>query len=117
LDWDALVNKDGHVVVRVRKDVLTSDEAIVGVLSHEMHELTSVKELVDENGGLSARDIHGLVAPGRRTTLHDQAWDVADLRVRIMREPAGSAERQALEQRLNALEERLRTANLEGGTR
>jgi len=113
LEWDRLLDADGNVVVRVQKGVFASDEAIVGVLSHEAHELNSLKAMVDEADGLPARDIRALIIPDGRKNLHDQAWDVADLRVRVMRAPPGSAERQALAQRLASCEARMREGNLE----
>jgi hypothetical protein len=115
LSWDRILNREGHVVVRIRSDVLDSDEAIVGVLQHEVHELASLREMMDEADGLTAREIAVSVAPRRAGNLHDQAWDIADLRVQVMRAAPGSSERRALEERMERFEDNLRARNLGGG--
>ena len=81
--------EDG-VVVRVRPDVMESDEAIVGVLRHEWYELENLARL-NEESVMTKRDVNTHTIQKVRGNLHDQAWDVADLEVRIMRERPGSA--------------------------
>jgi hypothetical protein len=75
---------DGVVAVRVDPSVFTSDEAIVGVLAHESHELTSLRAMLEQNGPMSWREINSKIAPPD-DNLHGQAWDVADARVLAMR--------------------------------
>lgn len=42
------------------------------------------------------RDVRAHTAPGKEHNLHDQAWDIADLEVFIMRERPGSAKQTEL---------------------
>lgn len=93
LAWGDLA-PDGVVVVRVHPNVLKSDEKIVGVLEHEIWELTQLRARVESHGMLSAEDVRRMIDPTRPTNLHGQAWDIADLRVLAMREtdPAKKAQ-------------------------
>lgn len=86
---------DEGVVVRLRPEVLESDEAIVGVLRHECYELENLARLNEETT-MTKRDVNAHTTQRVRGNLHDQAWDVADLEVRIMRERPGSAKHDEL---------------------
>jgi len=85
--WEEFYDKDlDELVVRVSDSVFQSDEAIVAVLSHEMHELNELRRIFEESGGaISMQRLHNLINPGIAKNLHDQAWDVADRLVLAMR--------------------------------
>lgn len=87
--WEDLHNRFEEVAVKLSKDILDSDEAIVAVIAHEMHELNSLRRIMDESGGaIRAERLHNLISPGIKGNLHDQAWDVADEMVAKMRKGA-----------------------------
>jgi len=73
--------------VSLSDEILSSDEAIVAVVAHEMHEVVGLRRLFEArgDGGMTVRELTYLVAPGRKGNLHDQAWDVADRLVVAMR--------------------------------
>ncbi len=77
------------MVVRIRPEVLESDEAIVSTLRHEAHELENLEKLLSEND-LTNSDVTSHIKARGGDNLHGQAWDVADLEVLIMRERPGS---------------------------
>jgi hypothetical protein len=83
--WSALVHdRTGKVPFRIWSGLLKSDEAIVAGLSHEMHELQSLRPILQSDGML-IDDLIANTEPGRPGNLHDQAWDVADANVDRMR--------------------------------
>ena len=83
--WSDLVhNLTSKVPIRVWSGILASDEAIVAVLAHEMHELLTLRPDL-EGDGLSIDDLIRHTEPGRPGNLHCQAWDVADGMVDKMR--------------------------------
>ena len=90
------------VVVRVRPDVLESDEAIVGVLRHETYELENLARKL-ETTSMTNADVRSHTGEKRGQNLHGQAWDVADLEVHIMRETPGSAKHAQLLGRRDAM--------------
>ena len=71
--------------MKVSKDILDSDEAIVAVVAHEMHELNSLRKIFEERQTLPAEELGRLINPGHKGNLHDQAWDIADQLVGRMR--------------------------------
>lgn len=80
-----------EIIVHVHSSVFESDEAIVAVLAHDMHEINGLRKIFEERGGyVRAGDLHRLINPGIKGNLHDQAWDVADGLVRRMRQQRGS---------------------------
>jgi hypothetical protein len=85
--WEEFYDKDlDELVVRVSDSVFQSDEAIVAVLSHEMHELNELRRIFEGSGGaISMQRVHNLINPGIAKNLHEQAWDVADKLVLAMR--------------------------------
>jgi Domain of unknown function (DUF4157) len=86
--WEQFYNRFEQIPVRLSDEVLKSDEAIVAVMGHEMHELNSLRELFEKAGGrMRARRLHDLIREGVPGNLHDQAWDVADDLVSRMRKP------------------------------
>lgn len=72
------------VPFRIWSGLLKSDEAIVAVLAHEMHEINYLRPLL-ELGEISIDDLVLHTEPGRPGNLHDEAWDVADRIVDKMR--------------------------------
>jgi hypothetical protein len=89
--WEDFYNKDlDQLLVRIEQSVFQSDEAIVAVLGHEMHELNNLRYLFEASGGaMTYRRLHYLISPGIKGNLHDQAWDVADRLVAEMRKARG----------------------------
>lgn len=87
--WSDLVNSfTKKVPVALHPDILSSDEEIVGVLGHEMHELNSLREefAAWPGGRMPVREFHDLIRPGLTGNLHDEAWDIGSALVRKMRE-------------------------------
>lgn len=86
ITWEEFYNRFEQIPVRLNPEVLNSDEAIVAVMGHEMHELNSLRRLFEESGGqMTAGRLHNLIREGVPGNLHDQAWDVADELVSKMR--------------------------------
>jgi hypothetical protein len=83
--WESLQNRFGQVPVRVRAEVLESDEQIVAVFAHEMHEINSLRRLFEEGGSMTGGQLGRLINQGIKGNLHDQAWDAADAAVRRLR--------------------------------
>lgn len=98
------------VVVRVSPDVLRSDEAIVGVIRHEMYEIENLARMV-EDGYLTNADVTDHVRARNGQNLHGQAWDVADLEVLAMREKPGTPHHDQLIARQKMLLERFDAKN------
>jgi uncharacterized Zn-binding protein involved in type VI secretion len=93
VEWPEFYNRFDQIPVRVSDEILDSDEAIVAVLGHEMHELNGLRKLFDENGGqMPASQLHRAIAPGFKGNLHDEAWDVADDLVNKMRAEGGGTQ-------------------------
>jgi hypothetical protein len=91
VNWDNFYHPEtGKIPVRLNAALLVSDEALVAHLSHEMHELNSLRQIFEaKNGALMAKQLNELIAPqnlgGHARNLHEQAWDVADRLVHRMR--------------------------------
>jgi hypothetical protein len=89
ISWEQFYNRFEEIPVKLSKDILSSDEAIVAVIGHEMHELNSLRAIFEERGGsIPARELRNLIVPGRPGNLHDHAWDTADQLVKQMRTQA-----------------------------
>jgi hypothetical protein len=82
--WNDLVNNKGKVPFLLRPDILESDEAIVAVIAHEVHELQGLEKLMDE-GRLTIEEFGFQTSPAQKGSLHFQAWDVADQLVEAIR--------------------------------
>jgi hypothetical protein len=83
--WSDMVHDlTNKVPIRVWPGILRSDEAIVAVIAHEMHELGSLRPGL-ERDGIIIDDLVLHTEPGRPGNLHCQAWDVADKLVNQMR--------------------------------
>jgi hypothetical protein len=85
ISWETFVNADEQVAVRFSKEILSSDEAVVAVFAHEMHELSRLRALFDIRETIPATEVLRLINPGIKGNLHDQAWEVADAIVARMR--------------------------------
>jgi hypothetical protein len=85
--WQDHYNKDDRIPFRIHPDVLTSDEAIVGVFQHEMHELSLLKEVFiqSKDRTMNGTDYGIQTSAGRPGNFHDLAWDEADEAVLRMR--------------------------------
>ncbi len=86
--WDDLL-RDGAVVVKVRASVFESDEAILAVFAHELHEIEGLRSSFEQGPVLGAKLIRE-IEPDRRGNLHDEAWDVADAAVASQRTKMGA---------------------------
>ena len=93
ITWNDFYHRDlDEILVRIEDSVFESDEAIVAVLAHEMHELNNLRRYFEQLGGsMPARKLRLLINPGIKGNLHDEAWDVADKLVAAMRKSAGGA--------------------------
>lgn len=85
ITWENLVTRNDQIPIELSEEVLKSDEAIVAVVAHELHEVEGLRSILLEQGGLSHAAIFRLISPGFRGNLHDEAWDVADAFVAKMR--------------------------------
>jgi hypothetical protein len=85
--WQDHYNKDGNAPFRIHPDVLTSDEAIVAVFQHEMHELSLLREVFSQSrtDSMNGTDYGLQTTAGRPANFHDLAWDEADKIIRRMR--------------------------------
>jgi hypothetical protein len=83
--WTDLVHdRTGKVPFRIWPGVLTSDEAIVAVMAHEVFELEMLRPILEE-GATMIEDFIAHTQPGNPGNLHDKAWDRADALVERMR--------------------------------
>ena len=76
----------GKLVVKLRSSVLDSDERILAVLGHEMHEINALRDMLTERARIAGAELIALTEPNHPGNLHDQAWDVGDRLVRRFRE-------------------------------
>ena len=85
--WESFYNRFGVIPVKVRPEVLESDEHAVAVISHEMFELNHLRRLFAESrsGKMTATELGGMVNAGIDNNLHDRAWNFADEMVRLLR--------------------------------
>ena len=78
-----------RIPVRLDKSILSSDEAIVGTLAHEMHEVNELVRILVERGAITLRDLARMIndhhSGGMAGNLHEQAWDATIEVVRRMR--------------------------------
>jgi hypothetical protein len=81
---DDLLNKFGQVPFILRPDILKSDEAIVAVIAHEMHELNGLLPLLRQ-GQVTIEQFDAHTSATNPGNLHYEAWDVADELVQQMR--------------------------------
>lgn len=85
--WSDLIHdRTGKLPIIVRRDILSSDEAIVAVFAHELHEVAGIRQVLAERRSITIEEFIGYHCPGNPGNLHDEAWAVADAAVRRMRE-------------------------------
>ena len=87
--FDELVNARGAILVRVRPEVLHSDEAILAVIGHEMHELSSLKKLFADNGGRLTHERLANLIQAPQGIVHQDAVRYGDELVRNRRNSRG----------------------------
>jgi hypothetical protein len=85
LAWKNFLNAREEVSVRISREILSSDEACVAVIAHEMHEINGLRRLFEGRETVPAEEIYRLINPGIKGNLHDEAWDIADGIVMRMR--------------------------------
>jgi hypothetical protein len=84
VDWSWLFHKrTGKIPFLIRRDILESDEAIVGVVAHEMHELENLR--VAFGTGAPIEYWEAETRPDKPDNFHSKAWDFADMLVERMR--------------------------------
>lgn len=79
--WEDLLLRD-KIVVKVRSEVLVSDDAIVCVFAHEMHEVNALREMFAARESIPGAELITLTKANQPGNLHDQAWKVCDDAVR-----------------------------------
>jgi len=85
--WEEFLNRRKKVPVHLRRYVFRSDEAIVAIIGHEIHEITELRALFRQNGGsMQASRVRDLISPKVLENLHWKAVDFADGLVRSMRD-------------------------------
>jgi hypothetical protein len=106
ITWERFYNKFEEIPVRLNPEILASDEAIVAVIGHEMHELNGLRRLFEEAGGQIRRvRLARLIREGEPGNLHDQAWDVADqwvAKLRAKTPPAGKPKEKPMSEKQDA---------------
>jgi len=85
VSWEEFYNKYDNIAVKISKDILDSDEAIVAVMAHEMHELNGLRKVFTARETIAVEELGRMINPGHKGNLHDQAWSVADTLVAAMR--------------------------------
>jgi hypothetical protein len=85
--WKNLYNKNGKIPIGINPEVLTSDEAIVAVFTHELSEVEGLRGIFAGlmNGRMQGYDFAAHTAPNIPGNFHDKAWELADEAVRRMR--------------------------------
>lgn len=87
--WGDLITSRGVIPVRIRREVLDSDEAIVGILAHEAYELRELERLLGDGRSIHAAQLARLINDrrngGLRGNLHEQAWDEANRLIERMK--------------------------------
>lgn len=76
--WRRITAGDGRIVIRVQRHTLTSDEAIVAVLAHELHETQALQEEFARSGGSMPVERLRRLVESSGESLHNAAWDYAD---------------------------------------
>jgi hypothetical protein len=86
IDWSWFYHKKtGKIPFLIRKDILTSDEAIVAVIGHEMFELEKLRSTFPEGAPIEKWEAE--TSPNNPGNFHWQAWEYADELVARMRGP------------------------------
>lgn len=88
--WEDMLNRFGKVPFVIRRDIMESDEAIVAVICHELHELQRLMPLLHE-GQLTIEEFGIHTSPDVADNFHSEAWDVADQLVETMRKQSNDS--------------------------
>lgn len=74
ITWKQLLDPEGKLPVYIKRSVFLSDDNIIGAVLHELHEITNLKKLFDQNGGwLRADTVFAAI-----NELHLEAWDISN---------------------------------------
>jgi hypothetical protein len=73
------------IVVRLDERLLRSDEGLVGLIGHEMHELNRLRAMFEESGTMTIDTYLNLTSPDRDGKIHMEAWKVTDDLITRMR--------------------------------
>jgi hypothetical protein len=86
--WNDHRNPKGKIAFDLNPAILSSDEAIVAVITHELYELEELRARFDESdeNWMEAVEYERQVMAGVPGNLHDKAWTAADEAVKRMRE-------------------------------
>ena len=77
--WNDIVHDiTEKVPVRINKNILNSDEAIIATLQHESYELEALQDIMQSKGMITQRELGSLIDLNYGGELHNEAWDVAD---------------------------------------
>jgi hypothetical protein len=77
--WDDLLTGDEVICVKVHPSVLNSDEHILAVFAHELHELSLLRQHFEKNPTILASELKMLLSednPNRN--FHCLAWKMGD---------------------------------------
>lgn len=78
IELKGLTDDQGRFMIRLNKNILDSDDKILGVIAHEVFEIDALEQAFIENGGrLEAKRIFALV-DATQGTAHSAAWNYAD---------------------------------------
>ncbi|TWT29628.1 RHS repeat domain-containing protein [Blastopirellula retiformator] len=76
----------GKIPIQISPEMMKSDEAILAVLQHELHELALFRaEFAANNGKMKFFHFRNEAMPGNPGNFHCQAWDAADELIRQVR--------------------------------
>lgn len=77
--FNHMYNRFGKIPVRINPSMMASDDAILAVMKHELHELGLFREVFRRGNGRMTFDAFRAEAmPGNPGNYHWQAWDAAD---------------------------------------
>lgn len=76
---------EGVIHVRLSEAALASDEALTAAIEHECYELTRLRRMLETGERYTPFELDRLVNERTAGNLHDEAWEVADIRVMEMR--------------------------------
>lgn len=78
--FDDMFREGGRALVTVPRSVMSSDEAIRGVLAHEAHEINALYHMPIESGKAPIEAIRWNRLMSEKTrSLHSQAWQVTNM--------------------------------------
>jgi hypothetical protein len=84
VSWKMLLEPDGTFSIGFDERLLHSDEGIVGIFAHEMHEVNALYEILQHDDVISLASLERLIQPPHGK-LHQQAWSISDEKINQMR--------------------------------